>query len=103
VSTSPAVLVQSHRTSCAPQTFAVCCSLMEEHSAHELSPFGTGNETFGLSPVFKQAAAIVGDGTFQSSRRWFLQSTASNFPNLATWSYFWNVSGPGTPAYEGGE
>ncbi|RSH92324.1 hypothetical protein EHS25_008739 [Saitozyma podzolica] len=65
------------------------------------SPFGTGNETFGLSPVFKQAAAIVGDGTFQSSRRWFLQSTASNFPDLATWSYFWNVSGPGTPAYEG--
>ena len=33
------------------------------------SPFGTGNETFGLSPVFKRAAAIFGDVTFEALRR----------------------------------
>ncbi|GLB39569.1 putative type-B carboxylesterase lipase family protein [Lyophyllum shimeji] len=33
------------------------------------SPFGTGNETFGLSSVFKQTAALQGDLSFQSQRR----------------------------------
>ena len=33
------------------------------------SPFGTGNETFGLSPVFKRAAAITGDVIFGVGRR----------------------------------
>ncbi|KAL5532554.1 hypothetical protein ACEPAF_4328 [Sanghuangporus sanghuang] len=33
------------------------------------SPFGTGNETFGLSPVFKRAAAIAGDINFGALRR----------------------------------
>jgi len=33
------------------------------------SPFGTGDDTFGLSPVFKRVAAILGDMWFQSTRR----------------------------------
>ena len=42
------------------------------------SPFGTGNETFGLSPEFKQASAVVGDIMFQAPRRAWSQS-ASRF------------------------
>jgi len=38
------------------------------------SPFNTGNETFGLSPVFKQAAALQGDLSFQSQRRILTQT-----------------------------
>lgn len=38
------------------------------------SPFGTGNETFGLSPEFKQASAIMGDIMFQAPRRAWSQS-----------------------------
>ncbi|KAF8890725.1 esterase 1 [Infundibulicybe gibba] len=37
------------------------------------SPFGTGTNTFGLSPEYKRAAAIIGDFTFQSPRRAFTQ------------------------------
>ncbi|KAI5122705.1 hypothetical protein M0805_009758 [Coniferiporia weirii] len=33
------------------------------------SPFGTGNETFGLSSEFKRMSAILGDMSFQSLRR----------------------------------
>ncbi|RDB17237.1 Lipase 2 [Hypsizygus marmoreus] len=33
------------------------------------SPFNTGNETFGLSSVYKQAAAIQGDLLFEAPRR----------------------------------
>ncbi|KAF7366897.1 Carboxylic ester hydrolase [Mycena sanguinolenta] len=41
------------------------------------SPFGTGNQTFGLSPQFKRAAAINGDVAFHSQRR-FWMNTAAN-------------------------
>ena len=40
------------------------------------SPFGTGNETFGLDPVYKQASAILGDLTFTSLRRQLAQVNA---------------------------
>ncbi|KAG6834989.1 hypothetical protein H0H93_005872, partial [Arthromyces matolae] len=40
------------------------------------SPFNTGNETFGLSSVYKQTAAIEGDLSFQSQRRHFNQIAA---------------------------
>ncbi|KAL0572541.1 hypothetical protein V5O48_009420 [Marasmius crinis-equi] len=40
------------------------------------SPFGTGNETFGLTPQAKQYAAIIGDIIFQSARRAFTKAVA---------------------------
>ena len=56
------------------------------------SPFGTGNETFGLGSLatgYKQASAILSDAAFQASRRWFqTQSVSNGFDNV--WSYFWN-------------
>ena len=41
------------------------------------SPFGTGNETFGLSPAFKRASAFVGDVMFQAPRRAWVQTAVS--------------------------
>ncbi|KAF4608114.1 hypothetical protein EYR40_000458 [Pleurotus pulmonarius] len=38
------------------------------------SPFGTGNETFGLSSQYKRTAAIFGDLSFQSQRRSWIQT-----------------------------
>ncbi|KAF8890732.1 Alpha/Beta hydrolase protein [Infundibulicybe gibba] len=38
------------------------------------SPFGTGTNTFGLDPEYKQFAAIFGDVAFESPRRAFAQS-----------------------------
>ncbi|GMK57932.1 hypothetical protein CspeluHIS016_0407660 [Cutaneotrichosporon spelunceum] len=50
------------------------------------SPFGTGNETFGLSPVFKQGSAMVGDLAFHSRRRKFLRRS-NDYGNNQTWTY----------------
>ncbi|KAK4688859.1 hypothetical protein P7C73_g1244, partial [Tremellales sp. Uapishka_1] len=58
------------------------------------SPFNTGNQTFGLSPSFKQAAAIIGDNGFQSKRRWFLESANQHGLNQ-TWSYQFEETIPG--------
>ncbi|ORY24002.1 Alpha/Beta hydrolase protein [Naematelia encephala] len=64
------------------------------------SPFGTGNETFGLSSEFKRLAAILGDAAFQSNRRWFLQQ--ANAHGLSqTWSYLFTRKTPGTADYLG--
>ncbi|KDR78238.1 hypothetical protein GALMADRAFT_224614 [Galerina marginata CBS 339.88] len=41
------------------------------------SPFGTGNNTFGLSSQYKRLAAIFGDFIFQSSRRTFTENMAA--------------------------
>ena len=41
------------------------------------SPFGTGNETFGLSSQFKRAAAVLGDVSFQAPRRMWTQAAAA--------------------------
>lgn len=66
------------------------------------APYGTGNQTFGLDPVFKQAASILGDVAFQSRRRYFLRQ-ANKFNFTRTWSYeFWGES-PGEPVYVGGQ
>ena len=40
------------------------------------SPFGTGNETFGLDPLYKLTSAVFGDMTFQASRRMWIQAAA---------------------------
>ncbi|KAJ6586827.1 esterase 1 [Mycena vulgaris] len=39
-------------------------------------PFDTGNDTFGLSPQYKRAAAMLGDLIFQSQRRAWMQATS---------------------------
>ena len=41
------------------------------------SPFGTGNETFGLSPEYKRLAAIIGDANFHAPRRAWAQAAAA--------------------------
>ncbi|KAF9484148.1 triacylglycerol lipase 3 [Pholiota conissans] len=40
------------------------------------SPFGTGNNTFGLNGEFKRFASVFGDLLFQSSRRTFAQNAS---------------------------
>ena len=42
------------------------------------SPYGTGNNTFGLSPEYKRLASIVGDTQFQAPRRGWVQAAAAN-------------------------
>ncbi|THG93277.1 hypothetical protein EW026_g7922 [Hermanssonia centrifuga] len=45
------------------------------------SPFGTGNDTFGLDPEYKRICAITGDLAFQSLRRaWIEVATAVGVP-----------------------
>lgn len=66
------------------------------------SPYGTGNETFGLDPIFKQAASIVGDEAFQSRRRYFIRQ-ANKFNFTRTWSYEFRGETPGAPPYTGSE
>ena len=42
------------------------------------SPFGTGNETFGLSSEYKRVAAMLGDMSFQAPwREWIQAATAA--------------------------
>jgi hypothetical protein len=52
-------------------------------------------------PSFKQAAAIIGDATFQAPRRWFLRSANDNNFNQ-TWTYLFNETTPGAKEYLGG-
>lgn len=42
------------------------------------SPYNTGSNTFGLSPVFKQASSLLGDVIFQSLRRFWQQTTSNS-------------------------
>ncbi|OCF45772.1 hypothetical protein I317_00260 [Kwoniella heveanensis CBS 569] len=64
------------------------------------SPFGTGNQTFGLSPIYKQVASIFGDATFQATRRHFL-SQANQHGISQTWTYQFEQPTPGVPGYRG--
>jgi carboxylesterase type B len=65
------------------------------------SPFGTGNQTFGLSPVFKQAAALNGDISFQSQRRFWIQ-TASK-AGVKTFGYLFTQPQPSVSPVNGVE
>ena len=49
------------------------------------SPFGTGNETFGLSSEYKRAAALLGDASFQATRREWIQ--AATAAGVTTFGY----------------
>ncbi|KAJ7614128.1 extracellular triacylglycerol lipase precursor [Roridomyces roridus] len=59
------------------------------------SPFGTGNQTFGLSPQFKRAAAIATDLDFLSQRRFFVDS-ASRL-GVPTFAYLFTQPQVGVP------
>ncbi|KIJ33952.1 hypothetical protein M422DRAFT_264091 [Sphaerobolus stellatus SS14] len=61
------------------------------------SPFNTGNETFGLSPVFKTAAAIQGDVSFHSQRRLWIQTAAK--AGVKTYGYLFTEPTPGAGPY----
>ncbi|KAJ7662161.1 extracellular triacylglycerol lipase precursor [Mycena polygramma] len=62
-------------------------------------PFGTGNDTFGINPVFKQAAALVGDIVIQGPRR-FLSQTASA-KGTQVFSYIFTDPQPENPPFLG--
>ncbi|CAK5278640.1 unnamed protein product [Mycena citricolor] len=56
------------------------------------SPFGTGNNTFGLSSQFKRAAAIDGDLDFHSQRRLWIEAAAS--AGVKTFGYLFTQPQP---------
>ncbi|KAF8152915.1 extracellular triacylglycerol lipase precursor [Crassisporium funariophilum] len=61
------------------------------------SPFNTGNNTFGLPSGFKREAALMGDLSFQSQRRSWIQ-TASR-AGVKTFAYLFTQPQPnGNPA-----
>ncbi|OCF77143.1 hypothetical protein I204_02854 [Kwoniella mangroviensis CBS 8886] len=64
------------------------------------SPFDTGDETFGLDPTYKRAAAIFGDVAFQAPRRHFLWA-AKRYGLKDTWTYQFEQISPDRPAYLG--
>ncbi|KAJ3802310.1 hypothetical protein GGU11DRAFT_765879 [Lentinula aff. detonsa] len=63
------------------------------------SPFNTENNTFGLSPGYKRISALLGDLTFQSQRRLWIQ-TASN-AGVKTFSYLFTQPQLTSPAFVG--
>ncbi|KAE9397230.1 extracellular triacylglycerol lipase precursor [Gymnopus androsaceus JB14] len=65
------------------------------------SPFNTGNDTFGLSPGYKRITAVIGDLTFQSQRRFWMQ-TASN-AGVETYGYLFTQPQPENPPFFGGK
>ncbi|KAF4613207.1 hypothetical protein D9613_010914 [Agrocybe pediades] len=58
------------------------------------SPFNTGNQTFGLPSNFKRAAALMGDLSFVSQRRSWIQ-TASR-AGVKTFGYLFTQPQPGS-------
>ncbi|KAF5352295.1 hypothetical protein D9758_011969 [Tetrapyrgos nigripes] len=57
------------------------------------SPFGTGNDTFGVSPGFKRIAAMTGDMGFTSQRRTWQQTMANNpFSGVKSYGYLWKTA-----------
>ncbi|KAG7445244.1 esterase 1 [Guyanagaster necrorhizus] len=42
------------------------------------SPYNTGNETFGLAPLYKKCAALTSDLMFESQRRHWIQTTSES-------------------------
>ncbi|KAK0460689.1 triacylglycerol lipase [Desarmillaria tabescens] len=63
------------------------------------SPYNTGNETFGLSPLYKKCAALTGDLMFESQRRHWIQ-TASE-AGVKAFGYRFTQPLSATPAYLG--
>jgi carboxylesterase type B len=65
------------------------------------SPFNTGSSTFGLSPAFKQVAAIASDALFVAKRRQLLRQS-NKFNSAKTWTYLFEGSTPIVPEFLGG-
>ncbi|KAF8643411.1 hypothetical protein AX16_009041 [Volvariella volvacea WC 439] len=63
------------------------------------SPFRTGNETFSLSPQFKHAAAIQGDLSFTSQRRFWSQEASK--AGVKSWAYLLTEPKPQLPPFLG--
>ncbi|CAA7263293.1 unnamed protein product [Cyclocybe aegerita] len=63
------------------------------------SPFNTGNQTFGLPPGFKRQAAIMGDITFQSQRRSWIQ--AASRVGVKTYGYLFTQPQPNGKPQDG--
>jgi acetylcholinesterase len=64
------------------------------------SPFGTGNETFGFNPAYKQEAALVTDLSFVSQRR--LLSKSATLHGVKNYGYLFTDPQPADPPYLGG-
>ncbi|CAK5266237.1 unnamed protein product [Mycena citricolor] len=56
------------------------------------SPFGTGNETFGLSSQYKRYASIDGDVDFHSQRRFWINAAAN--ASVPTYGYLFTQPQP---------
>ncbi|KAF5352273.1 hypothetical protein D9758_011977 [Tetrapyrgos nigripes] len=66
------------------------------------SPFGTGNDTFGVSPGFKRIAAITGDVSFTSQRRTWQQTMANNpSSGVKSYGYLWKTAVLEAPPFPG--
>lgn len=63
------------------------------------SPFGTGNNTFGLSSQYKRASALQGDLGFTSQRRFWQQTAAK--AGVRTWGYLFTQPQPQLPDFVG--
>lgn len=59
------------------------------------APFGTGNDTFGLSPQWKRAAAIFGDQKYNSAKRFNLRRAVRGY------GFTWDIAANGTLPFRG--
>ncbi|KAJ7439517.1 esterase 1 [Mycena latifolia] len=67
------------------------------------SPFNTGNETWGLSPQHKRAAAIEGDISFQSQRRLWAQTASAQGVKVFCYLFDQPQTPPPLGVYHGSE
>lgn len=65
------------------------------------SPYGSGNETFGLAPSYKRQAAMLGDILFQAPRRQFLRETPKDFGE-PSWNFIFTEPKQGADPRFGG-
>lgn len=63
------------------------------------SPYNTGNETFGLSPLYKKCAALRSDLMFDSQRRFWIQTTSE--VGVKAFGYRFTQPLSATPTYLG--
>ncbi|KAF7300782.1 Carboxylic ester hydrolase [Mycena kentingensis (nom. inval.)] len=59
------------------------------------SPFGTGDETFGLSPEYKRGSAMLNDLDFLGPRREFMKAAAA--ADVPAYGYHFTQPQPGVP------
>ena len=65
------------------------------------SPYGTGNETFGLSSQYKRGSAIAGDASFQATRRQWIR--AASGAGVKTFGYLFTDQNAALSPSKGGE